>query len=104
MATFEHFFYVQTATSGTEQDNFRYVLYSDGDIRREIASGEIGLAPFDPEMVQPASVDVRLDRFFRLFDNHKYAHIDPEQDQNELTRLVEVAADEPFILHPGSLS
>jgi dCTP deaminase len=77
------------------------VLYSDGDIRREIASGEIGLAPFDPEMVQPASVDVRLDRFFRLFDNHKYAHIDPEQDQNELTRLVEVAADEPFILHPG---
>ena len=57
--------------------------------------------PFDPAMVQPASVDVRIDRFFRLFDNHKYAHIDPAEDQPELTRLVEVDAGEPFILHPG---
>ena len=52
-------------------------------------------------MVQPSSVDVRIDRFFRLFDNHKYAHIDPSQDQPDLTRLVEVDPDEPFILHPG---
>ena len=52
-------------------------------------------------MLQPSSVDVRLDRFFRLFDNHKYAVIDPAQEQPELTRLVEVDADEPFILHPG---
>ena len=77
------------------------MLYSDGDIRKEIASGQIGLEPFDPEMIQPASVDVRLDRFFRLFDNHKYAHIDPSQEQEELTRLVEVDPNEPFILHPG---
>jgi dCTP deaminase len=76
-------------------------LYSDGDIRREIESGEIGLEPFNAEMIQPASVDVRIDRFFRLFDNHKYAHIDPAQDQSELTRLVEVDPEEPFILHPG---
>lgn len=52
-------------------------------------------------MVQPSSVDVRIDRFFRLFDNHKYAHIDPAEDQPELTRLVEVDSGEPFILHPG---
>lgn len=52
-------------------------------------------------MIQPASVDVRIDRFFRLFDNHKYPYIDPSQDQEDLTRLVEVAPDEPFILHPG---
>ena len=52
-------------------------------------------------MVQPSSVDVRIDRYFRLFDNHKYAHIDPSLDQPDLTRLVEVAPDEPFILHPG---
>jgi dCTP deaminase len=52
-------------------------------------------------MVQPSSVDVRLDRFFRLFDNHKYQHIDPSQDQPDLTRLVEVDATEPFVLHPG---
>ena len=52
-------------------------------------------------MVQPSSVDVRIDRYLRLFDNHKYAHIDPAEDQPDLTRLVEVAPDEPFILHPG---
>lgn len=76
-------------------------MYSDGDIRRSLASGQIALEPFNSEMVQPASVDVRLDRFFRLFDNHKYAHIDPAIDQPELTRLVEVDPDEAFVLHPG---
>nr|WP_209068223.1 dCTP deaminase [Arthrobacter pigmenti] len=76
-------------------------MISDRDIRTEIVNRRIALDPFDPEMVQPSSVDVRIDRFFRLFDNHKYAHIDPAEDQPELTRLVEVAADEPFILHPG---
>jgi len=52
-------------------------------------------------MVQPSSVDVRIDRFFRLFDNHRYAHIDPSEEQPDLTRMVEVAGDESFILHPG---
>ena len=77
------------------------MLISDRDIRAEIADNRIALDPYDPAMVQPSSVDVRIDRFFRLFDNHKYAHIDPSLDQSELTRLVEVARDEPFILHPG---
>ena len=57
--------------------------------------------PFDPDMIQPASIDIRLDRYFRLFDNHKYPHIDPAEEQPELTRLVETSGDEPFILHPG---
>lgn len=52
-------------------------------------------------MVQPASIDVRIDKFFRLFDNHRYPFIDPAADQPDLTRLVEVEADEPFILHPN---
>lgn len=77
------------------------VLLSDRDIRAEIASGRVALDPFEPEMVQPSSVDVRLDRRFRLFDNHKYAVIDPALDQSDLTRLVEVPPDEPFVLHPG---
>ena len=77
------------------------MLLSDRDIRAELDSGRVGLDPLDPTMVQPASVDVRLDRFFRLFDNHRYAHIDPRQEQDELTRLVEVDPDESFILHPG---
>jgi dCTP deaminase len=77
------------------------VLLSDRDIRSELDSGRIGLDPLDLGMVQPSSVDVRLDRFFRLFDNHKYQHIDPALDQPELTRLVEVKSDEAFVLHPG---
>jgi dCTP deaminase len=77
------------------------VLLSDRDIRAEIASGRVVMTPFDDEMVQPSSIDVRLDRYFRLFDNHKYPVIDPSKDQPELTRLVEVGPDEPFVLHPG---
>jgi dCTP deaminase len=77
------------------------VLISDRDIRAELDAERIVLDPFLPEMIQPSSVDVRIDRFFRLFDNHKYAHIDPQLEQPDLTRLVEVDPEEPFILHPG---
>src|SRR5690606_9993538 len=77
------------------------MLLSDRDINAELAAGRIGLAPSEPEMVQPSSVDVRLDRYFRLFDNHKYPYIDPAEDQPDLTHLVEVKPDEAFILHPG---
>jgi dCTP deaminase len=77
------------------------VLLSDRDIKAELGAGRIGLEPYEPEMVQPSSIDVRLDRFFRLFDNHKYPFIDPAEDQPELTRFVEVDASQPFILHPG---
>jgi dCTP deaminase len=77
------------------------VLLSDRDISLEFASGRVGLSPYDPSMLQPSSVDVRLDRFFRLFDNHRYPYIDPAEDQPELTRLVETPQGEPFILHPG---
>ncbi|MCW4459084.1 dCTP deaminase [Microbacterium sp. MPKO10] len=77
------------------------MLLSDRDIKAELAASRIGLDPYDIDMVQPSSVDVRLDRFYRLFDNHKYPYIDPSQDQPELTRLIEVEPDESFILHPG---
>ena len=77
------------------------MLLSDRDIRAEIDAGRVGLEPFEPEMVQPSSVDVRLDRYFRVFENHRYPHIDPAVEQPELTRLVEPDGDEPFILHPG---
>jgi dCTP deaminase len=77
------------------------VLLSDRDIAAEIAQGRVRLDPFDPALLQPSSVDVRLDRYFRLFDNHKYAVIDPAAEQPDLTHLVEVEPDEPFVLHPG---
>lgn len=80
------------------------VLLSDRDIKAQIAAGRIGLDPLDLGMVQPSSIDVRLDRFFRLFDNHKYPYIDPAEDQPELTHLLEVAPDEAFILHPGEFA
>jgi dCTP deaminase len=77
------------------------VLLSDGDLRQEVASGRCGIDPFDDAMVQPSSIDMRLDRFFRVYNHTQYTHIDPRQSQELLTALVEVANDEPFVLHPG---
>ncbi|GGV01678.1 MULTISPECIES: dCTP deaminase [Streptomycetaceae] len=77
------------------------MLLSDKDIRTEIDKGRVVIDPFDPSMVQPSSIDVRLDRFFRVFENHRYPHIDPSEEQPDLTRLVEPEGDEAFILHPG---
>jgi len=80
------------------------VLLSDRDIRAEVDLGRVRLEPWDPAMTQPSSVDVRLDRYFRLFDNHRYPFIDPAQEQPGLTRMVEVGAegqDDAFVLHPG---
>ncbi|MCG2799020.1 MAG: dCTP deaminase [Cellulomonas sp.] len=77
------------------------MLLSDRDIRAELGAGRVVLEPYDPVMVQPSSVDVRLDKFFRLFDNHRYQVIDPAAEQPELTHLVEVPDGEPFVLHPG---
>ena len=77
------------------------VLLSDRDLRIEIASGRVRVEPFEEAMIQPSSVDVRLDRFFRVFENHKYSVIDPSIEQGELTREVEVGPKEFFILHPG---
>ncbi len=77
------------------------MLLSDRDIRTQLAGERIRLEPLDEGMIQPSSIDVRLDRYFRLFDNHKYPFIDPAEEQPELTRLIEVDADEAFILHPG---
>jgi dCTP deaminase len=77
------------------------MLLSDRDILDQIKNNRVVLDPFDAGMVQPSSVDVRLDKYFRVFENHRYPHIDPAEEQPELTRMVEPAADEPFILHPG---
>ena len=77
------------------------MLLSDRDLKAALASGRMGLTPYDEAMVQPSSVDVRLDRYFRVFANHRYTHIDPAIAQDDLTELVEPEGDEPFILHPG---
>lgn len=77
------------------------VLLSDRDIRATIDAGDLVIEPFDAALIQPSSIDVRMDRFFRVFNNSRYTHIDPKLQQDELTTLVEVAEDEPFVLHPG---
>ena len=77
------------------------MLLSDRDIKAEISAGRVQVKPYDEGMIQPSSIDVRLDRWFRVFENHKYPHIDPSIEQEDLTRLVETEGDEPFILHPG---
>jgi dCTP deaminase len=66
-----------------------------------LAEGRIGIAPYEPDLMQPSSLDVRVDRYFRVFRNSRYPYIDVKSEQEELTELVEVEADEAFILHPG---
>ncbi|MEU7811482.1 dCTP deaminase [Pseudonocardia sp. NPDC049154] len=77
------------------------MLLSDRDLRKELESGRLGLDPWDEAMLQPSSIDVRLDRFFRVFQNSRYTHIDPSIQQDELTTPVETADGDNFVLHPG---
>ena len=77
------------------------MVLSDVAIRRLVDSGRIVVDPFDASLMQPSSLDVRVDRLFRVFRNSRYPYIDVKQAQEELTELVEVDGDEPFILHPG---
>ncbi len=76
------------------------VILSDRTIKERVGSGDIIIEPFDEAAVQPSSVDLRLDRYFRVFRNHTLGHIDVKQNIEELTELVEVTDDDPFILHP----
>jgi dCTP deaminase len=77
------------------------MVLSDRTIRRLLEDGQIGIDPFDDELVQPSSVDVRVDRFFRVFRNSRYPFIDVKEPMDDLTELVEIDDSEPFILHPG---
>lgn len=77
------------------------MLLSDQDLTGEITAGNLRLDPFERELLQPSSIDVRLDRLFRVFNNHLYTHIDPATRQDDLTALVEVTDGDPFVLHPG---
>ena len=77
------------------------MVLSDRTIRRLLEEERIGIEPFDDELVQPSSVDVRVDRLFRVFRNSRYPFIDVKEPMEDLTELVEIDGDEPFILHPG---
>ncbi len=77
------------------------MVLSDRSIRQEIEDGRIVIDPYDERLVQPSSVDVRVDRRFRVFRNSRYPYIDVRQQMEELTEPVSIEGDEPFILHPG---
>ena len=76
-------------------------VLADRDIRAELEAGRVRIDPYDPADLQPSSVDLHLDRSFRVFRNNRYAFIDPRLPQPDLTELLSIADDEPFILHPG---
>src|SRR5947208_2826221 len=76
------------------------MVLSDRTIRRLLDEGRIEIDPYDESLLQPSSVDVRVDRYFRVFHNARYPFIDVRKPQDDLTELVEVDT-EPFILHPG---
>lgn len=77
------------------------MILSDVTIREEIEAGRIVIDPFDASCVQPSSVDLHVDAQFRVFANSRYPYIDVKREMPDLTELVEVADEEPFILHPG---
>lgn len=77
------------------------MILSDRHILDAVKNDRLGIQPFEDELVQPSSIDVRLDRRFRVFNNQRYTHIDPSKQQDDLTSSVEVGPDEPFVLHPG---
>src|SRR6187399_1809083 len=76
-------------------------VLSDRDIRAAMQAGRVRIDPYDPACLQPSSVDLHLDADFRVFRNNRYAFIDPRKPQPDLTELVTVDGDEPFILHPN---
>ena len=77
------------------------MVLSDRTISRLLGEGRIEIDPYDGALLQPSSVDVRVDRYFRVFHNARYPYIDVKEPQDELTELVELEDDRPFILHPG---
>ena len=77
------------------------MILADRTIKRLLGEGRIEIDPYDETLVQPSSVDVRVDRWFRVFRNWTYPYIDVKREQEELTELVEIEDETPFILHPG---
>lgn len=77
------------------------MIFSDRSIRDALDEGRIEIDPLEPSFIQPSSIDLRVDSAFRVFENHKYPHIDPREPQEDLTKLIEVSEGDPFILHPG---
>lgn len=77
------------------------MLLSDRDLKKNIEAQKVIIKPYVKELIQPSSIDVRLDNKFRIFNNSKYTHIDPAKNQEDLTELITIDNKDPFVLHPG---
>ena len=77
------------------------IMLSDVDIKKALEEKLIEINPLDENYIQPSSIDLRVGSEFRVFENHKYSHIDPKAEQDDLTTLVTATIQEPFVLHPG---
>lgn len=77
------------------------MVLSDRSIKEELEKGRIVIRPLDPSLIQPASVDIRLDKRLLVFRNARRPYIDVRQRVDDLTEMVEIEKDAPFILHPG---
>lgn len=77
-------------------------VLSDRSIREALKAGRIGIEPLDDDAIQPASVDLRLDSAFRIFRSTSRPYVDVQQPVDDLTELVEIAPEEPFVVQPGS--
>src|SRR5688500_20259597 len=77
------------------------MILSDRDLRTELKAGRLTIEPFDPDAIQPSSIDLRVGDQFRVFANHRYPLIDVRRPMDKLTELVEATEEDPFILHPG---
>jgi dCTP deaminase len=76
-------------------------VLSDRDIATALTAGRVKVEPYDPADLQPSSIDLHLDRSFRVFRNNRYPFIDVRAPQPDLTEMINVADDEAFVLHPG---
>ena len=80
------------------------MILSDKTIREQLKAGRIVIEPFDDANVQPSSVDMHVDRYFRVLRNDSTPLIDPKEPQEDLTELVEVDDGRAFILHPAEFA
>lgn len=80
------------------------MILSDTHIRQAVNEGDIIIKPFDEKNLQPASVDLHLDKHFLVFDSTQHAVIDPKKPTDPLMREIVISPDQPFVLHPGEFA
>jgi dCTP deaminase len=78
-------------------------MLSDVDIKKALEEKLIQIDPLEESYIQPSSIDLKVGADFRVFENHKYSHIDPKAEQQDLTSLVTASEAEPFVLHPWGI-